>query len=86
MLEINEVRVKKINKGNFLGYASILIGNSLIIDGIELHEGKKGRYVYMPRNPRLRKLQRNCAYPINNQTREQILQLVSDKYDEETEE
>lgn len=86
MLNITEVRIKKINKGNFLGYASILIGDSLIIDGIELHEGQKGRYIYMPLNPRLRRLQRNSAYPINNQTREQILQLVSQQYDEETEE
>ena len=35
MLEINEVRIKKINKGKFLGYASILIQNSLVIDGMK---------------------------------------------------
>ena len=45
MLEINEVRIKKINKGKFLGYASILIQNSLVIYGIELHDGEKGRYI-----------------------------------------
>ena len=28
MLEINEVRIKKINKGKFLGFASILIDSS----------------------------------------------------------
>lgn len=86
MLEISEVRVKKINRGKFLGYASILIGNSLVVDGIELHEGEKGRYIYMPLNPKMKRERRNSTYPINNETREQILQLVSDKYDEETEE
>ncbi len=86
MLNINEVRVKKINRGKFLGYASILIENSLVVDGIELHEGEKGRYIYMPLNPKMKKSRRNSCYPINNETREQILQLVSDKYDEETEE
>lgn len=85
MLEINEVRIKKINKGKFLGYASILIGNSLVIDGIELHEGEKGRYIYMPLNPKLKKSRKNSTYPINNETREQILKLISDKYDEEAE-
>ena len=55
MLEINEVRIKKINKGKFLGYASILIQNSLVIDGIELHDGEKGRYIYMPLNPKMKK-------------------------------
>ena len=39
MLNISEVRIKKINKGNFLGYARILIDNSMIVDGIELHDG-----------------------------------------------
>ena len=86
MLEINEVRIKKINKGNFLGYASILIDNSMIVDGIELHDGEKGRYIYMPLNPKMRKTRKNSAYPIENETREQILEAVSNKYDEDTEE
>ena len=86
MLNISEVRIKKINKGNFLGYASILIQNSMIVDGIELHDGEKGRYIYMPLNPKMRKTRKNSAYPIENETREQILEAVSNKYDEDTEE
>ena len=86
MLEINEVRIKKINKGKFLGFASILIENSLVVDGIELHDGEKGRYIYMPLNPKMKKTRKNSTYPIDNETREQILKLGSDKYDEETEE
>ncbi len=86
MLNISEVRIKKINKGNFLGYASILIDNSMIVDGIELHDGEKGRYIYMPLNPKMRKTRKNSAYPIENETREQILEAVSNKYDEDTEE
>lgn len=86
MLNISEVRIKKINKGNFLGYASILIDNSMIVDGIELHDGEKGRYIYMPLNPKMRKTRKNSAYPIENETREQILEAVSKKYDEDTEE
>ena len=86
MLNISEVRIKKINKGNFLGYASILIDNSMIVDGIELHDGEKGRYIYMPLNPKMRKTRKNSTYPIENETREQILEAVSNKYDEDTEE
>lgn len=86
MLNISEVRIKKINKGNFLGYASILIDNSMIVDGIELHDGEKGRYIYMPLNHKMRKTRKNSAYPIENETREQILEAVSNKYDEDTEE
>lgn len=86
MLNVDEVRIKKINRGRFLGYASILIEKSLVIDGIELHEGEKGRYIYMPLNPKMKRTRRNSTYPIDNETREQILRLVSDKYDEETNE
>lgn len=86
MLNVDEVRIKKINRGRFLGYASILIEKSLVVDGIELHEGEKGRYIYMPLNPKMKRTRRNSTYPIDNETREQILRLVSDKYDEETNE
>ena len=37
MIQISEVRVTKINKGRFLGYASILIDDSFVVDGIELY-------------------------------------------------
>lgn len=40
MIKIDEVRITKINKNNFLGYASILIDKSIIIDGIELYNRK----------------------------------------------
>ena len=58
----------------------------MIVDGIELHDGEKGRYIYMPLNPKMRKTRKNSAYPIENETREQILEAVSNKYDEDTEE
>lgn len=86
MLNITEVRIKPINKGNFLCYASILLDNSLVIDGIELHDGEKGRYIYMPLNPKRKKTRKNSSYPINNEAREQILKNISDEYDKELEE
>lgn len=86
MLNISEVRIKKIDKGRFLGYASILIDDSIIIDGIELYDGRKGRYFLMPLNPKLKKFRKNSSYPINEETREQILDAVSKEYDKETEE
>ena len=86
MLKINEVKIKKINNGDLLCYASILIDNSIVIDGIKLLQGENGRYIIMP----VRKLKgvdtkRNYSYPINNETREKILQEISNKYDEEIE-
>ena len=85
MLNITEVRIKPINKGNFLCYASILLDNSLVIDGIELHDGEKGRYIYMPLNPKRKRARKNSSYPINNEARKQILEMVSKQFDKEQE-
>ena len=52
----------------------------------ELHDGEKGRYIYMPLNPKRRKTRKNSSYPINNEAREQILKNISDEYDKELEE
>lgn len=84
MLNITEVRVKKINKDDFLGYASICIDNELILDGIKLLEGKNGRYIIMPvRRSNSKEQKRNYAYPISDKTREQILNIISDEFDRE---
>lgn len=86
MLDITEVRVKKIEKGNFLGYASICISNLFVIKEIKLFDGKDGRYILMPGAKLKDGRQRNFAYPIKDEARLQILKVVSEKYDEETEE
>ena len=85
MLNITEISIKRINSGKFLGYASILIDDCFIIDGIELYDGEKGRYILMPLNPKLRKTRKNSSYPIKNETRSQILEAISEKFDEEEE-
>lgn len=87
MLDITEVRMKRINKGNFLGYASICISDSIVIKEIKLFEGKGGRYIIMP-GQRVKKQDyvRNFAYPIKEDVRLEILERISEKYDEETEE
>lgn len=42
MLNITEVRIKKINKGDLLAAASICIDNCFIIREIKLLDGKNG--------------------------------------------
>ena len=64
----------------------MLIDDSIIVDGIEFFEGKKGRYFLMPLNPKMKKTRKNSSYPINENTREQILDAICEEYDKETEE
>lgn len=80
MLNISDVRIKRIDKGDFLCYASVCIDNKLIIDGIKLLQGKKGRYILMPVRKVSGNNKRNFAYPTNNETREQLLELISEAY------
>lgn len=83
MLDITEVRLKRIEKGNFLGYASICISDLVVIKEIKLFEGKDGRYIIMPGIKLKEKGRfRNFAYPINDEARLQILKVISEKYDE----
>lgn len=87
MLNITEVKMKKINKGDLLGAASICIDDCFIIREIKLLDGKNGRYIKMPtRKIKNKNFVQDTAYPINNETRLQILEAVSAKYDEIIEE
>ena len=50
MLNITEVRIKKINKGDLLAAASICIDDCFIIREIKLLNGNKV-YVYISKSP-----------------------------------
>lgn len=87
MLNITEIRVKKINKGDLLAAASICIDNCFIINEIKLLNGKNGRYISMPnRKLKNKDIRRSFSYPINNETRLQLLEAISSKYDDVVEE
>ena len=86
MLNITEVRIKKINKGDLLAAASICIDNCLIIKEIKLLDGKNGRYISMPkRKEKNRNFRQDFSYPINNETRVQLLEAISEAYDDTVE-
>lgn len=86
-MEITEVRIVKILKrGNLLGYANVVIGNSFIIKGIKLIETEeKGRFIAMPSkrlNRRIREF-RDVCHPINQETRKELTDAIFEAYDEE---
>lgn len=87
MLNITEVRIKKINKGDLLAAASICIDGCFIIREIKLLNGKNGRYISMPkRKVKNRNFRQDFSYPLNNETRMQILEAISEQYDDTVEE
>ena len=87
MLNITEIRIKKINKGDLLAAASICIDDCFIINEIKLLNGKNGRYISMPsRKLKNKDIRRSFSYPINNETRLQLLEAISNQYDDTIEE
>ena len=87
MLKITEVRIKKINKGDLLAAASICIEDCFVVNEIKLLNGKNGRYISMPdKRLKNKNFKVNFSYPLNNDVRLQILELVSKEYDKINEE
>jgi len=87
MLNITEIRIKKINKGDLLAAASICIDNCFIIREIKLLNGKNGRYISMPkRRLKNKDFKQDFSYPINEETRLQLLEAISEQYDDTIEE
>jgi len=83
MLNITEIRVKKINKGDLLAAASICIDNCFIVREIKLLNGKNGRYISMPkRKVKNKDFKQDFSYPINEETRLQLLEAISEQYDD----
>lgn len=87
MLNITEIRIKKINKGDLLAAASICIDDCFIVREIKLLNGKNGRYISMPkRRLKNKEFKQDFSYPINEKTRLQLLEAISEQYDDSTEE
>lgn len=87
MLNITEIRVKKINKGDLLAAASICIDDCFIVREIKLLNGKNGRYISMPkRRVKNRDFKQDFSYPIYEETRVQLLEAISEQYDDTIEE
>lgn len=86
-MEITEVRIFKMeNKGKLLAYANVVLNNSVVLKGIKIIEGTKGRFVAMPakldskaRVPRFREF----YHPINSDSRAMISQAVLQAYEKE---
>lgn len=87
MLNITEIRIKKINKGDLLAAASICIDDCFIVREIKLLNGKNGRYISMPkRRVKNKDFKQDFSYPINEETRLQLLEAISEQYDDTIEE
>ena len=81
MIEITEVRVRKVNTNNrVVALATIEIDNCFVVNDIKVLEGENGLFIGMPNRKTSNGEYRDIAYPINRETRQLIQNAIIEEY------
>ncbi len=83
-MQITDVRIRKIEKeGKMRAVVSITIDDEFVIHDIKIIGGEKGMFIAMPSRKTAEGEYKDIAHPIKSSTREQIQNLILQKYQEE---
>ncbi len=83
-MKVTDVRIRKVEKeGKMKAVASITLDNEFVVHDIKIIEGEKGLFIAMPSRKASDGEYRDIAHPINSSTREQIQNLILEKYQEQ---
>lgn len=81
-MKITDVRVRKITKeGKMKAIVSITIDDEFVVHDIKVIEGEKGLFIAMPSKKATDGEYRDIAHPINQSTRENIQNIILDRYE-----
>ncbi len=83
MFEITNIKLNIVKNNKILAYATVTLNDCIIISGIRLYEGNKGRFIVFPKRTSKNGKQYNVAFPCKDEIREVILQEIELKYLEE---
>lgn len=82
-MNITDVRVRKVSKeGKMKAVVSITIDDEFVVHDIKVIEGEKGLFIAMPSRKTSDGEYRDIAHPINSETRNEIQDLILNKYQE----
>ena len=85
-MKITDVRIRKVEKeGKMRAVVSINIDDEFVVHDIKVIEGEKGLFIAMPSRRAADGEYRDIAHPINSQTRDNIQQIILEKYQSEIE-
>lgn len=80
-MQVTDVRVRRVEKeGKMKAVVSITLDNEFVIHDIKVIQGEKGLFIAMPSRKALDGEYRDIAHPIKSSTREQIQNIILDKY------
>lgn len=81
MIEITEIRIRKIKTNNrIIALATIEIDNCFVVNDIKVLEGENGLFIGMPSRRTSNGEFRDIAYPINAETRQVIQNAIIEEY------
>lgn len=82
-MKITDVRVRKITaEGKMKAIVSITIDDVFVVHDIKVIDGEKGLFIAMPSKKATDGEYRDIAHPINSQTREEIQNLILERYEQ----
>ena len=85
-MQITDVRIRKVEReGKMRAVVSITIDDEFVVHDIKVIEGEKGLFIAMPSRRAADGEYRDIAHPINSQTRDNIQQIILEKYQSEIE-
>lgn len=84
-MKITDVRVRIVKKydSKLKAVASITIDDCFVVHDIKVIEGSKGYFVAMPSRKSSEGEHKDIAHPINTETREMIIKMILDAFNEE---
>lgn len=83
-MQITDIRIRKIEKeGKMKAVVSVTIDEEFVVHDIKIIEGDKGLFIAMPSRRGSEGEYKDIAHPIRSTTREQMQNLILNKYKEE---
>ncbi len=80
MLEITDIKLDIVENNKILAYATVTISDSIIITGIRLYEGRKGKFIVFPSKRSKKGRDFDIAFPCKDELRKEILQKIEMQY------
>jgi len=82
-MKITEVKIFPINEERLKAYVSITIDDSFVVRDLKIIQGPNGLFVAMPSKKRKDGQFRDVAHPLNQDTRDEIEDLIFDAFEKE---
>lgn len=83
-MQITDIRIRKIEKeGKMKAVVSVTIDEEFVVHDIKIIEGDKGLFIAMPSRRGSEGEYKDIAHPIRSTTREQMQNMILEKYKEE---